>query len=271
MLDHHAEQQRSLDYDRNLRVASYLLLDFAARPHAYGAFSGGKDSCVIKHLATSLGLTSLPWVYSVTTIDPPELMRFVHEVHPDVLWRKPRLRFFKMLETNGPPSRHFRWCCRELKESFCPPPDGALFTGVRAAESPRRAARCKQIMFHRGRNFPIVSPIFHWSTADVWYYLHTHAVQYCSLYDQGFARLGCVGCPMASHRAEELQRWPHIAKQWRAAMERWWTTNGKIHDSKLSRTFSTFDDLWDWYWSNNPVPDDPALENEAPCQLMFSV
>ena len=36
----------------------------------YGAFSGGKDSCVIKELAKMAGVR-VDWHYSLTTVDPP--------------------------------------------------------------------------------------------------------------------------------------------------------------------------------------------------------
>ena len=42
------------------------------------AFSGGKDSCVIKQLAIEAGVKFNAF-YSVTTIDPPELVRFIKE------------------------------------------------------------------------------------------------------------------------------------------------------------------------------------------------
>jgi phosphoadenosine phosphosulfate reductase len=171
----------------------------------------------------------------------------------------------------GPPSRKYRWCCRELKESFQPPPTGALFTGVRAAESPRRAALCKQIMFHRHKHYPIISPLFYWSNADVWTYIREHDVPYCTLYDQGFSRLGCVGCPMATHRAAEIERWPHIKRQWRAAMEVWWETNGKYADGKLARSCASFEAVWTWYWSDDPIPDDNPQPEDTPCQIMLSL
>jgi len=262
--------QPSIDFERKVRVATHLLQDFSARSNAYGAFSGGKDSCVIRHLAAAAGITDLPWVYSVTTIDPPELMRFVHDHHPDVRWRHPKKRFFRLLETNGPPSAQRRWCCRLLKESFRPPAGGVLFTGVRAAESPRRARLCKQIMWHKEGHFPIVAPIFDWTDDDVWNYIDTRAVPYCKLYDTGKKRLGCVGCPMNSRRAYDVASYPYIARQWQRSLRTWYDTQDAAKDPGLRAKFPSFDQYARWYWSDKPWPYDVGVDVDAPCQLMLS-
>lgn len=55
----------------------------------WGAFSGGKDSVVIKALAEEAGVP-VKWHYNVTTIDPPELLSFIKENHSDVEWVKPK-------------------------------------------------------------------------------------------------------------------------------------------------------------------------------------
>ena len=47
------------------------------------SFSGGKDSVVILELAKMAGVKFSAY-YSVTTIDPPELVRFIIEEHPEV-------------------------------------------------------------------------------------------------------------------------------------------------------------------------------------------
>jgi len=58
----------------------------------FGAFSGGKDSCVIKELAGMVGV-KVDWHYNVTTIDPPELIYFIRKHHSDVVWDRPEKPF----------------------------------------------------------------------------------------------------------------------------------------------------------------------------------
>ncbi|GAH28018.1 unnamed protein product, partial [marine sediment metagenome] len=48
----------------------------------YLAFSGGKDSIVIKELADMAGV-SYDAHYNNTTIDPPELVYFIKDIYPD--------------------------------------------------------------------------------------------------------------------------------------------------------------------------------------------
>ena len=56
----------------------------------------------------------------------------------------------------------------------------------------------------------LINPIIDWTTDEVWEFIREYNVPYCSLYDEGFKRLGCIGCPMASKqmREYEFERWP---------------------------------------------------------------
>ena len=60
-------------------------------------------------------------------------------------------------------------------------------------------------------------PVIEWSDADIWQYIRENKLPYCRLYDEGFKRIGCVGCPMAHNRAEEFRRWPAFEKAYRRA------------------------------------------------------
>ena len=53
------------------------------------AFSGGKDSVVCKALLDMAGV-KYDSTYRVTSVDPPELVKFIKEKYPDVKREVPR-------------------------------------------------------------------------------------------------------------------------------------------------------------------------------------
>lgn len=55
----------------------------------YVAFSGGKDSQCVYHLCQMAGV-KFDAHYNVTSVDPPELIRFIKKNYPDVKWDYPR-------------------------------------------------------------------------------------------------------------------------------------------------------------------------------------
>lgn len=107
----------------------------------YLAFSGGKDSVVIKALADMAGV-KYDAHYNLTSVDPPELVQFVKSFS-DVIIDRPKDKDGKQVtmwnlipRKKMPPTRLVRYCCKELKELGG---QGRLVvTGVRWAESPNR-------------------------------------------------------------------------------------------------------------------------------------
>ena len=67
-----------------------------------------------------------------------------------------------------------------------------------------------------------LNPIVDWDDAEVWEFIKEYKVPYCELYDQGFKRLGCIGCPMGSReqREREFERWPKYKKLYLKAFEK---------------------------------------------------
>lgn len=55
-----------------------------------------------------------------------------------------------------------------------------------------------------------VNPIVDWTTSEVWEFIRAEKCRYCCLYDEGFNRLGCIGCPMGQRKGRliEFARWP---------------------------------------------------------------
>ena len=196
----------------------------------YVAFSGGKDSIVVKDLVARAGVKAELHM-NMTSIDTPELVRYVKRFHPDVIRHKPVTSMWKLIaDKKMPPTRIARFCCEVLKEG-----GGSgrfVVTGVRAAESVKRAQR-RWIEVHRKDNTTrYLHPILEWSDADVWQYIKTRNLPYCSLYDEGFKRIGCIGCPNGN-RKEQFKRWPRWECMYREAIARlagtytfdWWMQN----------------------------------------------
>jgi phosphoadenosine phosphosulfate reductase len=75
-----------------VKIAIERLKIFCPPEGYYLAFSGGKDSIVIKKLADMAGV-KYDAHYNVTTIDPPDLVRFIRKYHQDVIFNYPENRF----------------------------------------------------------------------------------------------------------------------------------------------------------------------------------
>lgn len=128
-----------------VQVAIERIQTFEPKEGYYLAFSGGKDSSVVMELMKMSGV-KYDAHYNVTSLDPPELVRFIKDYHKEVVFDYPRYNdgrvktMWNLIERNGmPPNRVMRYCCRELKEGFG---DGHfVVTGVRKAESAKRANR----------------------------------------------------------------------------------------------------------------------------------
>lgn len=122
-----------------LQKAEKLALMYDKQDGFYLAFSGGKDSQALYHVAKMAGV-KFKGHMSLTSVDPPQVIRFVKHNYPDVELHKPKMSMYdKAVEMGILPTMRVRWCCAEYKESA-----GAgkvTLIGIRAAESARRAKR----------------------------------------------------------------------------------------------------------------------------------
>lgn len=68
----------------------------------------------------------------------------------------------------------------------------------------------------------MLNPIIDWTTDEVWEFIHEYNIPYCELYDQGYKRLGCIGCPMGSveHRLKEFEKYPKYKAAYIRAFDR---------------------------------------------------
>ncbi len=251
-----------------LRERAHMLLQLVEPTDSYyGCFSGGKDSVVIKHLAAQAKV-KVDWHFHQTGIEPFESVWFIKTEHPDVVRHKPRESFFNLAKHLGFPTRRYRWCCRHLKENRCPR-RGRILLGVRADESPRRAEQWQHVAWHEHERLWAICPILEWTGDDVWAYIEHHGLAYCSLYDEGFNRIGCVGCPLASakDRRQQFERWPNIAKHFRSLMQYLWEARyEQVKDAQTlwagQTKWQSPQEMFDWYVDNNTPGTEPCGAGE---------
>ena len=243
------------------------LKSFEPEDGYYVAFGGGKDSIVVLDLVKRSGV-KYDAHYTITSVDPPELIRYIRKHHPDVAMDFPRDKNGKVVtmwnlipKHTIPPTRQARYCCAEIKEV-----NGkgrVTVTGVRWDESIRRKklhgvaninTSSKKIIedalatnpsaklndrgglimnddndesrrivenCYRTRKV-MVNPIVDWTDEEVWEYIHQKNLPYCELYDQGYTRIGCIGCPLAGAEKmkRDFERYPKYRDNYIRAFER---------------------------------------------------
>jgi len=214
----------------------------------YLAFSGGKDSIVIYHLAKKAGVR-FDAHFSQTTLDPPEVQKFIKDYYPDVIWEKPKKSFFKMIVDHGMlPTRRIRYCCRELKEIGGK--GRVVITGIRRRESTNRRNRklFDESTVTRGKFF--LNPIVEWTENDVWDYIKENKIPYCNLYNRGRKRLGCLFCPMQNKkgRLKDIKEYPKYYRAINKAIQKMIDNNKR--KGITFRNGETVEDIWEWWLSD---------------------
>ncbi len=200
------------------------------------AYSGGKDSDVILDLVRRSGV-KYDAHHSLTTADPPEVVWHVKE-QADVEIHKPKMTMWQLVRKKRmPPRRNARYCCESQKESGGR--DRFIITGIRWGESRKRSTRK---MIERHYKYPskkYLNLIIDWSTTDVWFYIRNRKIKYCSLYDEGFKRLGCVLCPLVRDVERQKERFPKLCRAWERAIK------DTFNPHKTG--FHTAEDYWQWW------------------------
>lgn len=239
--------RRKLDYSVDLlRKAERMALRLDPENGFWLAFSGGKDSQALYHVARLAGVRFKAHM-NLTSVDPPEVIRFVKEHYPDVELIKPKISIYEMAKRKHIlPTMRFRWCCAEYKELSGV--GKVTLIGIRRQESTRRSKRNevefgnhkfsgnfdqwsehkeKMVACVGGNDKILVSPIIYWTERDVWEFLNGNGIPHCKLYDEGYTRIGCILCPMSNYKSKirDMKRYPHAKRNWIKTIQ-WLIDNG---------------------------------------------
>lgn len=224
------------------------------------AFSGGKDSLVVYHILVRSGVNFTP-IYSPPSVDPPELVNFIRKEfnpwcskngYPKVIFQKYKINknykqgkgevtMWSLLRNRAlPPTRRMRYCCEVLKERTGEIGD-TVYTGVRWEES---NSRKKLSMVGFWKKKIMVRPIIDYTKDEIWEYIHKYKLPYCKLYDEGWERVGCIGCPLSKNQTKELELYPKYKANYIRAFE------GMIKYRKLKgmkTEWKTGEDVYKWW------------------------
>lgn len=241
------------------KVAIERFKAFEPEDGYYLAYSGGKDSDCIKILAQLAGV-KFEAVHNLTTVDAPETVYYVKS-QLDVRIDYPEKSMWRLIvEKLMPPTRISRYCCEVLKEkgrngkikvtgvrraeSSKRSMSSDVVKIIGKAKSTQKAAddlgidysitkqgglimnddndKNRRLVEHCYRTTTtMLNPIVDWDDNDVWNFLKHYGCESNPLYQRGFKRIGCIGCPMASKsRYTEFRLYPKYRQNYVRAFDR---------------------------------------------------
>lgn len=269
-----------------LRLAAQMSETYYQKPLIVTT-SGGKDSDVCLALAKIAGI-NYEVQHNHTTADAPESVYHVRDtfrrlelegVQCKINWPiykgSPVTMWSLIPQKMMPPTRLVRYCCDVLKEG-----GGAgrmITTGVRWSESAKRKNsrgiyetmpndRKKKITLNNDNDDTrqlfenckikakrVCNPIVDWTDRDVWDFVAFAKVPVNVLYGCGFARVGCIGCPMARKqgRMMEFTRWPTYQRAYTRAFDEMLKQRS---ERGLDTEWQTGTDVFHWWMEDGVIP-----------------
>ena len=278
-----------MDLTKEKRAIQYLKAFEPETEPYYLCYSGGKDSDVIRILASLAGVKH-DIVNNHTTVDAPETVRYIRTI-PNVIINYPKRTMWQLIvEKMMPPTRLMRYCCAELKERAGK--GRVLITGVRKDESPSRAANggvvkiigkpktIEKAAIEQGIEYELtpkggvvlnvdnaesrrfveqcyrttatlINPIVDWLHKDVWDFLNYYGCKSNPLYYCGFHRVGCVGCPMGGHchMKNEFARYPKYQENYIKAFDRMLV---RRKEREIPTVWNSGEEVFAWWIGDDP-------------------
>lgn len=255
--------------------------------------SGGKDSDVCLALAKIADI-NYEVQHNHTTADAPETVYHVRDtfrrlesdgVKCTINWPTykgiPVTMWSLIPQKSIPPTRLLRYCCSVLKER-----GGAgrmITTGVRWSESVSRKNKrgiyesmshdiSKKVIINNDNDDArrlfencklqakrVCNPIVDWVDSDVWDFIYYAKVETNPLYQCGFSRVGCVGCPMAGKRFRQVEftKWPTYQRAYTRAFDEMLKQR---RERGLATEWETGTDVFHWWMEDGVLSGQVEME-----------
>lgn len=279
-----------------IRMASDMSLHHYQKPLVC-TYSVGKDSDVMLELFKRSGIP-FDVHNSHTTADAPQTVRHIREVFHQLeldgikckiekpTYQGERTSMWKLIPQKLMPlTRLARYCCSVLKETGCA--NRYIATGVRWEESTQRRTRTEfekightksdketftTLMLMNDndsrrrmtelcmqKNKMVVNPIIDWTHSDIWEFINSEHIETCELYQYGYDRVGCIGCPIASKkRYKEFADFPEYKKLYIHAFDR------MLEERKRRGKESKWKDGYEvflWWMEDDNIPGQMTIDD----------
>lgn len=98
----------------------------------------------------------------------------------------------------------------------------------------------------------IVTPIYYWLDDDIWAYIKDREIKVNPLYQRGYERVGCIGCPLATYRhvLKEFNDYPKYRQAYIKAFERMLIVreqNGKLNKVDGYHNWRNGEAVFEWW------------------------
>lgn len=205
------------DFDKKVDRAIKFIKSVGNSGNINVAYSGGKDSDVVRRLCELAGI-NFTLVYNNTTIDPP--FTLARNKRVGAIVNQPKYTFLQLVEKKGLPSMFRRFCCSYLKEQYI---SDKLILGIRRAESVKRNKRylepqaCR--IYSNKKYTSQFLPIISWADEDIFRFIEEENLKLHPLYYTNgkldiTKRLGCIGCPLKGDRGRsDFIEYPKMLRQ----------------------------------------------------------
>lgn len=104
----------------------------------------------------------------------------------------------------------------------------------------------------------VCNPIIDWSVRELWEYIRAEKIEVNPLYECGFSRVGCIGCPMAGkHREFEFAKYPKYKQAYTRAFQR---LVDKLKAEGVQTTWKSGEDVFNWYMEFNDKSEGEQMD-----------
>lgn len=107
----------------------------------------------------------------------------------------------------------------------------------------------------------VCNPIIDWSDTEIWDFYYGECKKHNPLYERGYTRVGCVGCPLATRkmRLKEFNDYPTYKRAYMRAFKK--MLKIRELEGKGSAKWEDAEDVFNW-WLEDPTIKGQVTINE---------